>query len=239
MANSDDETPDEGLEGAHTRGDPARDPDLVRDQVRDRERDDVLAASVQAIAAHLEEPDGDQLDLLTGSPDLDDESTGLARIANKAASGRRGRGRPQGSSNKRNTAVFDYLEQLGHRDPAVTLSMLQSADTVELAQALGLDSPKGRQAVLAIQRQAAADLMPYKYAKRPTVVELPGGGRVQPVMVIGEFNVSTGSGDVVMSVDGGAKKPNENKGRSVRHDGTKSHDVEDSNDINTIDHESS
>lgn len=227
MANRDDQPANNGLEGAHPPADPDRPTDAGG-----------LAASVAAIAAQLETPDGDQLDLLTGSPDIDDESTGLARIANKAASTRRGRGRPAGSSNKRNTVVFDYLEQLGHRDPAVTLSMIQSADTIALAQVLGLDSPKGRQAVLAIQRQAAADLMPYKYAKKPTVVELPDGAGVRPFMAIGEFNITQiNNGDGVMSLDG-AKKPNDFNGASMRHDDEKSHESKEASDINTIDHES-
>lgn len=95
-----------------------------------------LAESVKQLAAELAQAGGDQLDLLDGSPDLDDLDT-LAQAANKVAAQRRARGRPQGSPNRRNAAVFDYLAQLGHRHPAVTLSLIQTADTLQLAAALG------------------------------------------------------------------------------------------------------
>lgn len=95
-----------------------------------------IAASVAGLAAALGGDPVEQLDLLSGSPDLDDADP-LARAADHVAAPRRGRGRPQGAANKRNDAVFDYLAALGHRDPAVTLSLIQTADTAKLAEALG------------------------------------------------------------------------------------------------------
>jgi len=213
---SDDEKPENGTsEGPH-----ARDP----------ERRSPTEAGRQAIAADLDRidqarsaADGEQLDLLAGSLDLEDQDA-LATAAELIARPRRERGRPPGSTNKRNTQVFDYLERLGHRDPAVTLSMIQSADTIALAKALGADSFKGRIAVLSLQRSAAAELMPYKYAKKPQQLELPADAK-RPLMVIGEMNVINRQQNEYMSVgDPRAEKANEINGRAVRPDKDKSHD---------------
>lgn len=222
MVKSSGKEPEKGLSEAHTPGD----------------RGD-LGDAVRRLAADLAGAGGEQLDLIEDSPDLDDQSTGLAKAANTAAASRRGRGRPPGALNKRNTQVFDYLEQLGHRDPAVTLSMIQTADTRELAQALGLDTPKGRAAVFAAQVRAAADLMPYKYARKPQQIELPVDGAGRPMMFIGEMNIQQVAGDGFMSVDGWPEKPNEINGSAVRHRGGKSHDADKTSDINEIDGESS
>lgn len=222
MANSSDKSAEKGLLEAHS---PAA--------------SDEIAASLQRLAADLEETAGEQLDLIDGSPDLGDFDS-LAKAANLVAAKRRGPGRPAGSPNRRNTQVFDYLEQMGHRDPAVTLSMIQTADTKNLARELGLDSPKGRAAVFAIQMRAAADLMPYKYAKRPQQIELPPGADMRPFMLIGEMNVqNVRNGDGFMSVDDGYEKPNEINGSSVRHRDGKSQGAETVNDIKDMDGDSS
>src|SRR5690606_5892006 len=94
-----------------------------------------LGAAIARIAAGIGSDGVEQLDLLAGSPDLDAED-GLAAAAEIIAAPRRARGRPAGATNKRNAAVFDYLEALGHRDPAVTLSLIQSADIAALAKHL-------------------------------------------------------------------------------------------------------
>lgn len=215
MSGRDDETAEKGAPGA-THAD--------------------LAASVAAIAGELARPDGDQLDLIDGSPDLDGRD-GLAKAANSIAAERRGRGRPPGSANKRNAAVFDYLEALGHRDPAVTLSMIQTADTKELARALGLDSAKGRAAVFATQVRAAEALMPFKYARKPQQLELPPGAGLRSIMVIGEVNGTiVQGGDGFMSAGGGEpKKPNEINGHAVRDSEPVSHDDGNASDISDLD----
>ncbi len=195
---SDDDTPEKGTsEGPHAGG------------------SDRLAADLQRIDQERTQTDGDQLDLLAGSLEIHDEDV-LAAASEIIAKPRRERGRPPGSSNRRNTQVFDYLERLGHRDPAVTLSMIQSADTVQLARALGADNAKGRFAVLGLQRAAAAELMPYKYAKKPQQIDLPPD-RLRPMMVIGEMNVGINTQSDVMSVaDPRKKKSNEINGASLR-----------------------
>lgn len=132
--------------------------------------------------------DADLLDLVDGSPDLLPLG-GLAQAAEHHAAQRRGRGRPKGSANKRNTSLFEYLEALGHRDPAVTLSMWQTADTQALALALGVGTaPKALLAVAGLQVKAAAELLPYKYAKKPQQLELPDGANQRAVLVVGELN---------------------------------------------------
>ncbi len=167
MAETDDE---KGLGGARTRvenpesgrvsvDESGRDPDSGR-------RGDNLAQSVLAIATALDD-NGEQLDLLTGSPDLDAEDL-LSRAANSVTAQRKGPGRPKGAANRRNADVFDYLEALGHRDPAVTLSLIQSADVGELATAL--DCKKADAARLQIA--AAKELLPYKYSKKPLAIDV-------------------------------------------------------------------
>ncbi len=175
--------------------------------------------AVAALGAQLAADDAGQLDLLAGSPDLHPLDA-LERAAETTAAERRARGRPKGAANRRNTAVFEYLEALGHRDPAVTLSALQSADTLALAQHLGVDTPKGRLELLKIQRAAAAELMPYKYAKKPTAITVDkrelhlfvagdlgghaeigdgtlfGGGQMQEIQGVSEPSTVRQPGDV-------------------------------------------
>ncbi len=178
-----------------------------------------LAVQLDALRRRLGSPDAgaEQLDLLDGSADGASHDT-LSLTANIVAARRRGAGRPQGSANKRNTAVFELLEALGHRDPAVTLSMIQTADTKQLARALSADPLD----VLRIQAKAAADLMPYKYARKVDLGVAPAGAG-RPVMIIGEMNVSIGGDDGFLSA---AEKPNEINGVVVRHEGGTSHDGE-------------
>lgn len=129
---------------------------------------DALDKDVLAIAQALQaRPEADQLDLLDGSPDLDDGGL-LAKSAETSLRERRGRGRPKGSPNKRNADVFEYLEALGHRNPAVTLSLIQSMEPDDLARALVCDRLEAARLIVS----AANSLMPYGFAKRPTAVEV-------------------------------------------------------------------
>jgi len=167
----DDESPVEGYPEAHT----------PRRASADRAPGDAqLPAQVDQDEA---EPD-----LIDGSPDIGGSDL-LALAAETIAGPRRARGRPKGAANKRNMDMVAYLAALGHRDPMVTLSMIQTADTKELAMALGVDSAKGRLEVAKIQRQAASDMLPYFYAKKPQQLELPDGQQL-PTMIIGEMTVN-------------------------------------------------
>lgn len=136
-----------------------------------------------ALAARLAAADQAQPDLLDGSPDLDDTDL-LSMAARTANEGRRVRGRPLGSQNKRNADVFDYLASLGHRDPAVTLSLIQSADIAVLARELWCTRAEAVQ----LQLRAAAELMPFKYAKRPQAIEVTK--RELHLFVAGDYNTA-------------------------------------------------
>lgn len=164
-----------------------------------------IATAVAALGNMIESGDADQADLLLGSPDLDNIDA-ISMAANLSARPRRERGRPKGASNLRNTKVFDYLEALGHRDPAVTLSMIQSANTTALAAVLGCDPID----VLKVQAKAASDLMPFKYAKRPLAVDVTKTERhifyaaslADHPTIEGDTGLSIFGGQVVEDIEG-------------------------------------
>lgn len=175
-------------------------------------------------------PGADPADLIAGSPDLDAVDL-LAVAAELSAAPRRARGRPAGSGNRKNGDMVAYLAACGHRDPWVTLSMIQTADTVALARELML--PRGE--VLAMQMRAADALMPYHHAKKPQQLELPVGDK-RPLMVIGEVNVAIGlGGDGFMSAGLAPEILNEINGRTVREGEAISH--EEAKPLNTQDNQ--
>jgi hypothetical protein len=148
----------------------------------------------------------DPADLLLGLPDLDGDDV-LALTADLANATRRARGRPAGSGNRKNADMIAYLAARGHRDPWVTLSMIQSADTKALAIMLRrplskngkplvnkdgqqLYSQPDMQEALAMQMRAADAIMPYHHGKKPQQLELLDPGARRPLMVIGEVNVT-------------------------------------------------
>ena len=165
---SDGESPEKGMVEARTRASSAVPPPAPA-------------------APEMAEADDD--DLLEGSPDLGGTDL-LTLAADTVAGPRRARGRPKGSANKRNMDMVAYLAALGHRDPMVTLSMLQTADTRALAKAIGCDTAKGRLAVAQMQRQAASDMLPYFYAKKPQQLDLGDETGMRPVTIIGEMTVN-------------------------------------------------
>lgn len=155
-------------------------------------------ADAGAPAAQAELGGADPLDLLAGLLDGEGDDI-LARVAELVAAPARARGRPQGAANRKNGEMIRYLAARGHRDPWVTLSMIQSADFAALCKVIGADSAKQRTAVLAIMRGAAADLMPFHHARKPLELDLKNQGNQRPLMVIGEMNVSIESSDGFMS----------------------------------------
>lgn len=173
-------------------------------------------------------PGADPLDLLAGSPDLGALDF-LAKAAEIVAAPRRARGRPLGAANRKNGDMIAYLAALGHRDPWVTLSLIQSADFGALCAAVGADSAKQRIAVLGIMRGAASDLMNYHHSKKPQQLDLPAGDK-RPLMVIGDGN------NIAVSIGGGFASddfmpPSEAQGNqgvieaeAVRDDAEPSHD---------------
>ena len=172
------------------------------------------APSSAAIEAGAALPGADPLDLVAGLPDGEGDDV-LALAAEKVAAPARARGRPAGSVNRKNGDMIRYLAARGHRDPMVTLSMIQSADFGALCKMVGATNAKQKTAVLGIIRGAAADLMPYHHSRKPQQLELPeGGGSMRPVMVFGDINVTTQSDADFWSL--GSEKPNEINGEFVR-----------------------
>lgn len=133
-------------------------------------------------------PGADPLDLLAGLPDGEGDDH-LALVAELVAAPNRARGRPLGAANRKNGDLIRYLAARGHRDPMVTLSMIQSADFAGLCALVGATSAKHKLAVLGIMKSAATDLLPYNHSKKPQQLELPdAGGSKRAVMIIGDGN---------------------------------------------------
>lgn len=109
---------------------------------------------------------GDSQAALPGLVDQDDALDAVAKAASQINEKRRARGRPEGSANRRNAEMFDYLEARGFKAPEVRLMEIISADTRDLADALGLHDAEYRLDVLKLQAKCAEALMPYKFAKR-------------------------------------------------------------------------
>lgn len=169
-------------------------------------------------------PGTDPLDLLAGLPDGEGDDV-LALAAEFIAAPARARGRPAGAANRKNGDMIRYLALRGHRDPWVTLSLIQSADFGQLCKMVGADTAKTKIAVLGLMKAAATDIMNYHHAKKPQQIELPIGDK-RPLMVIGEMNVTT-----FANVDGfmsagvmPPEKPNEINGDIVRPTDETSHE---------------
>ncbi|WP_127523656.1 hypothetical protein [Mesorhizobium sp. Z1-4] len=158
--------------------------------------DDQAAESSDQAAPEL--TGADPADLLAG---LDDEQAAdaLELVAETALTARRGAGRPQGALNRKNNDMIAYLQAKGHRDPWVTLSLIQSADFAALCAMVGAGTGKAKMAVLKLQKDAADAIMPYNHGKMPTTVNLTGNGSKRPLMVIGEMNINQVSHDGYMS----------------------------------------
>lgn len=151
---------------------------------------------------------------------------------------KRERGRPKGALNRKNSDMIAYLTAQGHRDPWVTLSLIQTADTAKLAYALGeprtrddgtpvkdkngkpVIDPFPRSETLKLQIKAAEAILPYHHAKKPVQLDLMPADARRPVMVIGEMNVSVAGDLGFMSAgiapDDRAEKANEINGTAVR-----------------------
>ncbi|RWN78066.1 MAG: hypothetical protein EOS02_09915 [Mesorhizobium sp.] len=182
-------------------------------------------ADTSALAPSAELSGADPLDLLAGLPDGEGVDA-LALAAEIVAAPARARGRPLGAANRKNGDLIRYLAARGHRDPMVTLSMIQSADFGALCRLVGAGGAKQKLAVLGIIRGAAADLLPYHHAKKPLQLELPAGDK-RPMMVFGNVEhmqvIADGDGFMSAGIMPG-EKPNEINGDAVRVVGEQSHE---------------
>lgn len=136
----------------------------------------------------------------------------VRHVAEKREAGKRARGRPAGSQNRRSDDLRNYLLTMGYRDPALILADIANADPLELAAELSAPyrpakGPHAGQLVensitpdvaLKLIKDAAAELMPYFHAKRPQEVNV--STRVMGVMVIGDMPSAERSDEQVMDV---------------------------------------
>ena len=142
--------------------------------------------------------------------------------AELAGDGKRGRGRPPGSRNKRSKDVASFLLAMGYRDPMEALAAAYSADTGAVAEHLselrrrerarlieaGHDPAKVHKALPAVvdpvevwklQLAAARDALPYWHARK-SPEETPPPNLPLPVMVIqnsGPMQVNVGDSTVM------------------------------------------
>ena len=130
--------------------------------------------------ARLAEPGEAQLPLLPIEAPA--EEGGAVEGESAALPEKRGRGRPEGSLNKRTLALLNYFLSR-YRDPLVVLGETYSRPLGELAgelmAILGVKELTWDQLIdlLKLQNQAASQALPYVHSKRPQDVKLdaPGG----------------------------------------------------------------
>lgn len=135
----------------------------------------------------------------------------LGRVAEQVNAQRRARGRPEGSANKRNAEIFDYLEARGFKQPERFLAEIVTADPRALAAALSGPNVKPEHVpfdkaleVMRLQAKAAADLLPYKLAKRQEL-KVEHTGKHVHLMVAGRLT-APGQGPATafsLTCDGG------------------------------------
>jgi hypothetical protein len=135
--------------------------------------------------------------------DQPDDLDVLGRVAETLNAKRRARGRPEGSANRRNDEMFDYLEARGFKAPEVRLMEIISADPVELARAIAQSATYGPvwappmgliMDIIGMQAKAAGELMPYKFAKKHEIKH-DISAKVAHVMMAGRL-VAPGEGPV-------------------------------------------
>lgn len=143
-----------------------------------------LAKALGEFDQAVETADADLFSLLEHSVERD-ATDSLTLAAKSVTDGRKGPGRPKGSTNRRNVDTFDWLEAHGHRSPEYTLSLIQTIDPRQLA--VMMRRHKHFATALAAITKAAAELLPYKLAKKsPDVVAPPPVAR--PAIVFNTFN---------------------------------------------------
>ena len=155
---------------------------------------------------------------------LDDVDV-VAKAATLLNEKRRARGRPEGSANRRNAEVFDYLEARGFKAPELRLMEIVSADARELSLALlGTQQPDYVLEIIKLQAKAAAELMPYKFAKR-NELKIDSTRQVQHVFLAGsmaQFGAVQGGYSLTNGAD---KNLNEINDETVRETTEVSHDT--------------
>ncbi|NDV87050.1 hypothetical protein GTW51_10085 [Aurantimonas aggregata] len=174
------------------------------------------------LAAQLEgADDGDDADLFGVSL-----FAGPVSYVADTIEGAKGRGRPKGASNKRTTAMRNYLLAKGYRHPMENLAAIASANPMDLAAELSTpyrakSGPREGELVeesctpaeaLAMILKANAELLPYFESKRP--VEIDVTERRLGVLLVGDLAAGGAAGDAFMSVTGQVRQAQRNQGDS-------------------------
>lgn len=110
--------------------------------------------------AELRQALADMQPVADDEPGLFEDGGDSLAIMAQNANAKRARGRPKGSANLRNDALFDALHRMGYKNPVVRLMEIVSADPDALL--LGK-----REDALKLQISAANALLPYMMAKKP------------------------------------------------------------------------
>lgn len=139
-----------------------------------------LAAPQAALPGLLEE-DADVFDL-------------VGRAAETLNAQRRGAGRPEGSHNRRNDELFEYLAARGYKMPDMRLMEIISADAIQLAIAVSsympgpvMVPPERVIEILRLQAKCAEAMMPYRLAKKQEL-KIEHNRRELHVMVAGTLS---------------------------------------------------
>ena len=161
--------------------------------------DPLLEARTEAaqILAAIGSTAADAQQSLPGIATTDDDLDPIAKAAANINQQRRARGRPAGSANKRNEEVFEYLEARGFKAPELRLMEIISADPLQLARQL-LNTTNAATMpeiglvmdLIRLQAKCAADLMPYKFAKRQEL-KVDHSHKAVHVFVAGQLNTDT------------------------------------------------
>lgn len=178
-------------------------------------------AHTQPDAAAAPLDGADPAELIAGLDDVEATDV-LAVAAELVAAPKRARGRPAGAGNRKNADMIAYLAAKGHRDPWLTLSLIQTADTKALGKMLCAEPL----AVLAVQERAATTLMKYHHSQKPQQLDLVMP-TARPLMVIEQMNVAIGN-DASAFMSAGierAEKPNEINGTVVRQSSDDPHET--------------
>jgi hypothetical protein len=152
-----------------------------------------VASELGCAAAHTPAAAESQGDLLRSELDGELALFGDQPIAPPI---KRGPGRPAGSPNRTTLQLQALLRARGYRDPAEFLASIVSMSLADLEKVLGNDCEPIE--ALKLQRQAAADLMPYFHTRMPQAVEFKAP-EARPLVVI---SMGAATADVRAAEDG-------------------------------------
>lgn len=137
-----------------------------------------LVSLLDAAVTAADQDEERQMDLLSAEPGASPLDAALERMAQGFRKPRRGRGRPQGSRNRR-TEDWARLVLSTHRSPLLVLADFYSMPVEELAGRLQCDLLDAAK----LQMAAAVALAPYVHQRLPQAVNLDVNGSL-PTLVL-------------------------------------------------------